>query len=1013
MVKNLLPFILFFQLVSLRAQESITTEPSIVSDALLQCSLVLSDVSEAQIVSDYTARNKKMRSVWLHQYIQGVPIDKASLQLVYNAEGKVINSQCNFISNLNAIQFSGQTWLSNQEILQKALMPYGGFDSKNLIRTREVNSFKSALRIKNFEGEVFIERLYQFEENQLRPIVKVRLSNEEEDLLKEYVLDGANAELLKINNLTVNCASHLHNAKETHTGCSPTPGQDEVVQVTADGAAYRVFPFPYESPLNGPRILVTNPADSEASPYGWHDLDGSDGPDDTQSIGNNVFAYDDQNDDDFPDNYVDGEIDLQFDFPFAPAPEADPQSNRDAAITNLFFANNRLHDVLYYYGFDENSGNFQLTNYGNASGDNDAVNAEGFDGSGINNANFGTPPDGEAPRMQMYLWQLGGGDQNFIVNAPGTIQGAYYSITAVFGAQFLDEPITADVVLVDDPGTSLSIGCDPPTNNVSGKIALIDRGTCNFTVKVLNAQNAGALAVVMINNVDGAPITMGGQDGAITIPSIMISIDNGNLLKEALTQGTVNATITLSAVESFFDSNFENGVIAHEFGHGVSNRLTAGPNNVSCLFNEEQPGEGWSDFIALAMTTTASNFAEEPRGVGNYLLGSSLVGPGIRPFQYTRDMEVNPMTYDDIQVFSIPHGLGSVWCTMLWDLYWNLVDVYGFDSNITTGNGGNNKAIQLVMDGLRLQPCGPGFVDARDAILLADEINYGGENACLIWETFARRGLGYLADQGSSDDAFDGTESYELPPTCGEGNFADFTRSSNAICFQESIVYTDISDATNVTSREWVFEGGEPATSSEESVEVVYPNPGVYSVTLTVTSDEGVDDKVISVTISSPPAVTISSTEATVGESDGSATISASGGLSPYQISWSEFPGLNQFALADVPAGEYSFTITDAAGCKKDSSVVIGTFSSIYDVSQGDFNIYPNPFAQSITISSATEFISSVSILDYSGRVILRKSFQNSNKKQELVASQLSAGIYLIEITTESGNVLRKRLVKN
>jgi len=117
MIKNLLPFILFFQLVSLRAQEAIITEPSIVSDALLQCNLILSDVSEAQIVSDYTARNKKMRSVWLHQYIQGVPIDKASLQLVYNAEGKVINSQCNFISNLNSIQFSGQTWLSNQEIL--------------------------------------------------------------------------------------------------------------------------------------------------------------------------------------------------------------------------------------------------------------------------------------------------------------------------------------------------------------------------------------------------------------------------------------------------------------------------------------------------------------------------------------------------------------------------------------------------------------------------------------------------------------------------------------------------------------------------------------------------------------------------------------------------------------------------------------------------------------------------------------------------------------------------------
>ena len=553
MVKNLLPFVLLLQLLSLRAQEAISSKSAIVSDALVQCNLISSDVAEAQVVSDYTSRNKKMRSVWLHQFIQGVPIDKASMQLVYNTEGKVINSQCNFISKLSSIQFSAQSWLSTQEILQKAFMPYGGFNQKNLIKTREVNTYKTALQIRGFEGEVFVERLYQFEENQLRPIVKVRLSNEEEDLLKEYVFDGISAQLLKINNLTVNCASHLHQAKDAQAVCSPVPGQDEAMQVSADGAAYRVFPFPYESPLNGPRVLVTNPADTEASPYGWHDLDGSEGPDDTQSIGNNVFAYDDQNDDNFPDNYVDGEINLQFDFPFAPAPEADPQSNRDAAITNLFFANNRLHDVLYYYGFDENSGNFQLTNYGNASGDNDAVNAEGFDGSGINNANFSTPPDGEAPRMQMYLWQLGGGDQNFIVNAPGTIQGAYYSITAVFGAQFLDEPITADVVLVDDPGTSLSIGCDPPTNNVAGKIALIDRGTCNFTVKVLNAQNAGALAVVMINNVDGAPVTMGGQDGAITIPSIMISIENGNLIKEALSQGVVNATISLSAVESFLD----------------------------------------------------------------------------------------------------------------------------------------------------------------------------------------------------------------------------------------------------------------------------------------------------------------------------------------------------------------------------------------------------------------------------------------------------------------------------
>jgi hypothetical protein len=95
-----------------------------------------------------------------------------------------------------------------------------------------------------------------------------------------------------------------------------------------------------------------------------------------------------------------------------------------------------------------------------------------------------------------------------------------------------------------------------------------------------------------------------------------------------------------------------------------------------------------------------------------------------------------------------------------------LVDVYGWDPDLYNGNGGNNIAFQLVLDGMKLQPCSPGFVDGRNAILAADVANYEGENRCEIWRAFAKRGLGVNASQGSSNNRFDGVEDFTLPPDC-------------------------------------------------------------------------------------------------------------------------------------------------------------------------------------------------------------------------------------------------------
>src|SRR5690606_1613305 len=97
------------------------------------------------------------------------------------------------------------------------------------------------------------------------------------------------------------------------------------------------------------------------------------------------------------------------------------------------------------------------------------------------------------------------------------------------------------------------------------------------------------------------------------------------------------------------------------------------------------------------------------------------------------------------------------------DLNWALIDEYGFDPNVKTGTGGNNIAMSLVIEGLKLTSCEPGFIDARDGILAADELLYNGDNACLIWEVFANRGLGLSADQGDSDDRTDQVEAFDTP----------------------------------------------------------------------------------------------------------------------------------------------------------------------------------------------------------------------------------------------------------
>jgi len=543
-----------------------------------------------------------------------------------------------------------------------------------------------------------------------------------------------------------------------------------------DGATYRVFPQPLESPNDGGRALVTDVANPAASPFGWHDTDGVAGPEFTVTRGNNVHAYADRDNNNAPDpgSDPDGGAGLVFDFSLDLGSR--PFDSQPAMVTNLFYWNNVMHDVTYNYGFDEAAGNFQVNTYGHGGLGGDDVRAEAQDGSGRNNANFGTPTDGNRPRMQMFEWRSS--EPNPItVDAPSPIAGVYYGPMAGFGESLVTTgPIAGTVFLVDDGVGVTTDGCQPFAVPPGG-IPLIDRGACNFTVKVKNAQNAGASVAIVANNIAGPPFGMGGADPTVVIPSVMISLDDGDLFKANLPFTATVADGTGGAPDR--DSDIDNGVIAHEYGHGISNRLTGGPSVVNCLNNAEQMGEGWSDWFALTLTTDPSDTATTARGVGTYVSFQPADGLGIRPTQYSTDMSVNPSTYawvaDTVNI-SQPHGIGYVWNTMLWEVYWNLVDRHGYNADIYGDwtSGGNNLAMQLVIDGMKFQPCRPGFVDGRDAILAADAALTGGANQCEIWRGFAKRGLGVSADQGSPFSRTDGVEAFDLPAACTSATFGGF-----------------------------------------------------------------------------------------------------------------------------------------------------------------------------------------------------------------------------------------------
>jgi subtilisin-like proprotein convertase family protein len=235
------------------------------------------------------------------------------------------------------------------------------------------------------------------------------------------------------------------------------------------------------------------------------------------------------------------------------------------------------------------------------------------------------------------------------------------------------------------------------------------------------------------------------------------------------------------------DGDLDQDVVLHELTHGVSNRLHA---NASGLLNNTAGGmgEGWSDFYARALLSTADENVNGIYPSGAYatlqflnILGTNNSYYGIRRFPYAVKTAVgpngrphNPLTFADADPAQLDttdgafpespinfsdngatetHNLGEIWCMALLEMRARIITRLGFAT-------GNQRALQIVTDGMKLDPASPNMLEGRDSILTADCAGFGGADERDIWAGFAARGMGVSARYNSDTSV---TEAFDTP----------------------------------------------------------------------------------------------------------------------------------------------------------------------------------------------------------------------------------------------------------
>jgi hypothetical protein len=694
------------------------------------------------------------------QEVNGVEVFNREYNIMMDAKFNLVASS-GYLTNKGSVQgLKDKLYLNDfgnpVEAIKAAFTDLSGDASEVRLTAQDSTSKYTKFHVSNNDkmlGEPRAKKVFFEQKGQLIAAYYVEVESAIADSVDSeyfsYVISANDSEILFKNDLSSHADSFNYRVYADEDTKKPwdSPHGNVIPAVsteTPDATAY----------LDAPMVSLVSAGISTGDAWLADDA--------TTTDGNNVKAYVDAI---APDGFTNGDIIPEltsantFDYKYDTGLVENSVQNRKAATVNLFYLNNYLHNDFYDHGFDEASGNAQNDNYERGGEEGDALNAEVQDNSGFNNANMSTPADGASPRMQMYLFDskdaIDGVDFGFEVTSHSNVSlGGLLGLAgeakrSSFGqGQF---NLNGDLVRIDDGMNVITNGCEAAVNGdaLAGKIAIIDRGACNFTVKVKNAQDVGAIAVIVVNNVDdGTNPSMGGSDDTVTIPNMGINFSMGAAIYDILAKGET-VTINMFNNKPYKGSSFDNGIVAHEWGHYISNRLVG---NGSGLVNNQgrSMGEGWGDFHALLLLSEA----DDAMIAGNEMFGTAYSATsyvanfqtGIRNYPYSTDMEINPLTFENVIAgngsFKMQdgsaevHDAGEPWAAMLWDSYVSLIN----DERHTFAEAQSLMKGYLVA-GYKMTPVSPTYTEARDAILAAAYANDTADYD-LILAAFARRGMG-------------------------------------------------------------------------------------------------------------------------------------------------------------------------------------------------------------------------------------------------------------------------------
>lgn len=614
--------------------------------------LTAAEVDALVKFSDYTNPAGNLSWVEFRQDVLGIPVFQGELRAGFTPRGELARTTGNLVPGLDPSTLSTKPGLNVAEGVAKAAAAIGvsASPASLTVRWTEENGRRSILAGGPFDGDTRAELVWfpvepgvaalAWSVTLWRPIYSYAV-----------IVDANDGTLLWRKNITQHQTQPA--TYSVYTGASPAPASPTPA---SPGSAYQA-PGVARTTVT----LIGNEAPNTFNNLGWL-TDGA-----TTTTGNNVNAGLDivsPNGIDAGGQATSATRNFVFDYNPPPLGTDLPSTanSRSGAVTNLFYWTNVYHDRLYLLGFTETARNFQTNNFGRGGVGNDAVLAEVQDYSGTNNANFSTPADGSAGRMQMYL----------------------------------------------------------------------------FT----------------------GPQRDGSLDGEVFI---------------------------------------------HELTHGTSNRLHSNGSGLATT-QAGGMGEGWSDYYARALLSTADENVDGLFASGSYVtlqLSATFTDNyyyGIRIFPYAvyantgpNGKPHNPLTFGALDLALINshsngayssspvirisanevHNIGVFWCTALLEMRARLIKRLGYAV-------GNQRALQIVTDGMKLDVASPTIVQARDSLIAADNAAYAGDDVADIRTAFAIRGVGAGASTTGST-YFTIVESFYPSSAVGTVTLTDVLGNGNGV----------------------------------------------------------------------------------------------------------------------------------------------------------------------------------------------------------------------------------------